>query len=84
MFPSEEGKKKDRHNFRKVFSLMINGHQSTMYKMINILNEKATYQQCIEGVLPELDKFLNDYSSNIMKFLICGRISTTSKSSMPL
>ena len=65
MFPSEEGKKKDRHNFRKVFSLMINGHQSTMYKMINILNEKATYQQCIEGVLPELDKFVNGYSRNI-------------------
>ena len=49
---------------------MINDHQSTMDKMINILNETATYQQCIEGVLTELDKFLNGYSSNIMKFLM--------------
>ena len=84
MFPSEEGKKKDRHNFRKVFSLMINDHQSILDKMIDTLNEKATYQQCIEGVLTERDKFLNGYSSNIMKFLIRGRISTTSKISMPL
>ena len=57
---------------------MINDHQSIMDKML------ATYQQCIEGVLTERDKFLNGYSSNIIKFLICGRISTTSKSSMPL
>ena len=63
---------------------MINGHQSPMDKMLDTINETATYQQCIEGVLTELDKFLNGYSSNIMKFLICGRISTTSKSSMPL
>ena len=62
---------------------MINDHQSPMDKMFAILNEKATYQQCIEGVLTELDKFLNGYSSNIMKFLICGKIFTTSKSSMP-
>ena len=65
MFPYEELNKKDRHNLRKVFSLMINDHQSTMDKMLNILNEKATYQQCIEGVLPELDKFVNGYSRNI-------------------
>ena len=57
---------------------MINDNQSIMDKML------ATYQQCIEGVLTERDKFLNGYSSNIIKFLICGRISTTSKSSMPL
>ena len=56
---------KDRHNLRKVFSLMINDHQSTMDKMLDTLNEKATYQQCIEGVLPELDKFVNGYSRNI-------------------
>ena len=65
MFPYEELNKKDRHNLRKVFSLMINDHQSRMYKMLDSLNEKATYQQCIEGVLPELDKFVNDYSRNI-------------------
>ena len=65
MFPYEELNKKDRHNLRKVFSLMINDHQSTMDKMINILNEKATYQQCIEGVLPELDESVNGYSRNI-------------------
>ena len=52
--------------------------------MLDRLNEKATYQQCIQGMLTERDKFLNDYSSNIMKFLICSRIPTTSKSSMPL
>ena len=65
MFPYEELNKKDRHNLRKVFSFMINDHQSTMYKMLNILNEKATYQQCIEGVLQEHDKFVNGYSRNI-------------------
>ena len=63
---------------------MINDHQSTMDKMLAALNEKATYQQCIEGVLTELGKFLNGYSRNIMKFLVCGRIPTTSKSSIPL
>ena len=52
--------------------------------MLDRLNEKATYQQCIQGMLTERDKFLNDYYSNIMKFLICSRIPTTSKSSMPL
>ena len=61
---------------------MINDHQSPMDKMFATLNEKATYQQCIEGVLTELDKFLNGYSRNIIKFLICGRIPITSKSSM--
>ena len=61
---------------------MINDHQSPMDKMLVALNEKTTYQQCIDGALPELDK-LNGYSRNIMKFLICGRIPTTSKSSMP-
>ena len=50
--------------------------------MLVTLNEKTTYQQCIEGVLTELDKFLNGYSRNIMKFLICGRIRITSKISM--
>ena len=65
MFPYEELNKKDRHNLRKVFSLIINDHQSPMDKMLNILNEKATYQQCIEGVLQELDKFVNGYSQNI-------------------
>ena len=65
MFPYEELNKKDRHHLRKVFSLMINDNQSPMDKMLNILNEKATYQQCIEGVLPELDKFVNGYSPNI-------------------
>ena len=84
MFPYEELNKKDRHNLRKVSSLMINDHQSPMDKMLATLNEKTTYQQCIEGVLTKRDKFLNGYSSNIMKFLICRRISTTSKSSMPL
>ena len=81
MLPSEEGRKKDII-FEKVFSLMINDHQSRMDKMLATLNEKATYQQCIEGVLTELDKFLNGYSRNIIKFLICGRIPVTSKSSM--
>ena len=84
MFPSEEGKKKDRHNLRKVFSLMINDYQSTMDKMLVALNEKTTYQQCIEGALTKYDKFLNGYFHNIMKFLICGKISTASKSSMLL
>ena len=50
---------------------MINDHQSPMDKMLATLNEKATYQQCIEGVLTELDKFLNGYFCNIMKFSIC-------------
>ena len=81
---SEEGKKKDRHYYEKFFSLMINDYQSTMDKMLVVLNEKATYQQCIEGVLTEYDKFLNGYSHNIMKFLTCGRIPTASKSSMLL
>ena len=81
MLPSEEGRKKDII-FEKVFSLMINDHQSRMNKMLATLNEKATYQQRIEGVLTELDKFLNGYSRNIIKFLICGRIPVTSKSSM--
>ena len=62
---------------------MINDHQSPMDKMLATLNKKTTYQQCVEGVLTELDKFPNGYSRNIMKFLICGRIPTTSKSSMP-
>ena len=83
MFPSEEGKKKDIIS-EKFSSLMINDHQSIMDKMRDTLNEKATYQQCIEGVLTELDKFLNGYSRNIIKFLICGRIPITSKSSMLL
>ena len=61
---------------------MINDHQSPMYKMLATLNEKATYQQYIDGALTELDK-LNGYSRNIMKFLICGRITTTSKSLIP-
>ena len=78
MFPYEEGKKKIDIISENFPSLMINDHQSIMDKML------ATYQQCIEGVLTERDKFLNGYSSNIIKFLICGRISTTSKSSMPL
>ena len=55
-----------------------------MDKMLHTINEIATYQQCIEGVLTELDKFLNGYSRNIIKFLICGRIPITSKSSMLL
>ena len=63
---------------------MINDHQSPMDKMLNTINEKTTYQQCIEGVLTELDQFLNGYSRNIMKFLICGRIPITSKRSMLL
>ena len=84
MLPSEEGKKKDRHNLQKFPSLTINDHQSPMDKMLATLNEKATYQQCTEGVLTELDKFLNGYSRNIIKFLICGRIPITSKSSMLL
>ena len=78
MFPYEEGKKKIDIISENFPSLMINDHQSIMDKML------ATYQQCIEGVLTERDKFLNGYSSNIIKFLISGRISTTSKSSMPL
>ena len=53
-----------------------------MDKMLDTLNEKVTYQQYIDRALTELDK-LNGYSRNIMKFLICGRITTTSKSSMP-
>ena len=61
---------------------MINDHQSPMDKMLDTLNEKVTYQQYIDRALTELDK-LNGYSRNIMKFLICGRITTTSKSSMP-
>ena len=61
---------------------MINDHQSPMDKMLDTLNEKVTYQQYIDRALTELDK-LNGYSRNIMKFLICGRIPTTSKSSMP-
>ena len=44
---------------------MINDHQSPMDKMLDTINETATYQQCIEGVLPELDKFVNGYSRNI-------------------
>ena len=55
-----------------------------MDKMLAAFNEKTTYQQGIEGVLTKLDKFLNGYFSNIVKLLICGRIPTTSKSSMPL
>ena len=51
---------------KKFFSLMVNDHQSTMDKMLAALNEKANYQQCTEGVLPELDKFLNGYYHNIM------------------
>ena len=51
---------------------MINDHQSPVDKMLDTLNEKETYQQCIQGVLTELDKFLNGYSRNIMKFLIYG------------
>ena len=45
---------------------MINDHKSTMDKMLAELNEKANYQQCTEGVLPKLDKFLNGYYRNIM------------------
>ena len=45
---------------------MVNDYQSTMDKMLAALNEKANYQQCTEGVLPELDKFLNGYYHNIM------------------
>ena len=52
--------------YKKFFSLMVNDHQSTMDKMLAALNEKAYYQQCTEGVLPELDKFLNGYYHNIM------------------
>ena len=81
-FRLKKGRKKIDIISEKVFSLMINDHQSPMYKMLATLNEKATYQQYIDGALTELDK-LNGYSRNIMKFLICGRITTTSKSSMP-
>ena len=83
-FCLKKGRKKIDIISEKFSSLMINDHQSIMDKMLDTLNEKATYQQCIESVLTERDKFLNGYSTNIMKFLICGRISTTSKSSMPL
>ena len=62
----------------------MNDQQSTMDKMLAAFNEKTTYQQCIEGVLSKLDKFLKGYFSNIMNLLICGRIPTTSKSLMPL
>ena len=78
----KKGEKKIDIIFGKVFSLMTNDHHSPMDKMLATLNEKATCQQCIEGVLTELDKFLNGYSRNIIKFLICGRIPITSKSSM--
>ena len=40
--------------------------KSTTDTMLDTLNEKATYQQCIDCVLPELDTFLNVYSRNIM------------------
>ena len=52
--------------YEKFFSLMVNNNQSTMDKMLDILNEKANYQQCTKGVLPKLDKFLNGYYRNIM------------------
>ena len=83
-FRLKKGRKKIDIIYEKFFSLMINDYQSTMDKMLNILNEKTTYQQCIEGVLTKYDKLLNGYSHNIMKFLICGRIPTASKSSMLL
>ena len=37
-----------------------------MDKMLDTLNEKTTHQQHNDSVLPELDKFLNGYSHNIM------------------
>ena len=64
--------------YEKFFSLMVNDQQSTMDKMLDTLNEKATYQQCIEG-----DIFLNGYSSNIMKFLICGKYLLPAKVQCP-
>ena len=57
---------------------MIYDHQSTMDRMLDTLNKEATYQRCVEDVLIELYKFLNGYSHNNIKFLICGRIPTTS------
>ena len=80
----KKGRKKIDIIYEKFPSLMINDHQSPMDKMLVALNEKTTYQQCTEGVLTKYDKFLNGYSQNIMKFLICGRIPTASKSSMLL
>ena len=83
-FRLKKGRKKIDIIYEKFPSLMINDHQSPMDKMLVALNEKKTYQQCIDGVLTKYDKFLNGYSQNIMKFLICGRIPTASKSSMLL
>ena len=83
-FRLKKGRKKIDIIYEKFPSLMINDHQSPMDKMLVALNEKTTYQQCTEGVLTKYDKFLNGYSQNIMKILICGRIPTASKSSMLL
>ena len=80
----KKGRKKIDIISEKFLCLMINDHQSPMDKMLVTINEKTTYQQCIEGLLTELDKFLNGYFHNIMKLLIRGRIPTTSRSSMPL
>ena len=77
-FRLKKGRKKIDIISENVFSLMINDHQSIMDKMLDTLNEKATYQQCIEG-----DIFLNGYSSNIMKFLICGKYLLPAKVQCP-
>ena len=65
MFTSKGLNQKINRIHEKSLRFVLNDHQSTLDKMLNTLNEKTIYQQCIDGLLTEVYKFLNGYSSDI-------------------
>ena len=67
MFTSKVLNKKIYRIHEKSLRLVLNDHQSALDKMLDTLNEKTIHQHCIDKLLTEVYKFLNDYSPDIMR-----------------
>ena len=66
MFTSKGRNKKINRIHQESLRLVLNDHQSTLDEMLDTLNEKKIYQQCVDRLLNEVYKFLNGYSPDIM------------------
>ena len=66
MFTSKGLNKKINRIHKKSLRLVLNDHQSTLDEMLDTLNQKTIYEQCIERLLTEVYKFLDGYSPDIM------------------
>ena len=66
MFTSKGLNKKINRIHKKSLRLVLNDHQSTLDEMLDTLNQKTIYEQCIERLLTKMYKFLDGYSPDIM------------------